>query len=56
MQLFNDADEELNSAVDFDALDSPGRIDWHLFRERTRQQLQRCLLSARASHCNFVAI
>ena len=32
MQLFNDAEEQLDSVVDFDALDSPGRIDWHLFR------------------------
>ena len=33
MQLLNDAEEQLDSVVDFDALDSPGRIDWHLFRD-----------------------
>jgi hypothetical protein len=31
-QLFDDAEEQLSSGVDFEALDSPGRIDWHLFR------------------------
>ena len=33
LQLFNDAQEQLDNAVDFDSLDSPARIDWHLFRE-----------------------
>ena len=33
-QLFDDAEEQLLGAVEFEALDSPGRIDWHLFRER----------------------
>lgn len=33
LQLFNDTEEQLDNGVDFDSLDSPGRIDWHLFRK-----------------------
>jgi hypothetical protein len=33
LQLFNDVEQQLVSGVDFDSLDSPGRIDWHLFRK-----------------------
>eukprot|EP01043_Picozoa_sp_COSAG02_P040705 COSAG02_NODE_3314_length_6953_cov_4.605924_8_plen_98_part_00 len=33
LQLFNDAEQQLDNSIDFDSLDSPGRIDWHLFRK-----------------------